>query len=318
MNTLDLESFKQARWERNCQLAAVTVLLYEYAITFSDEVQFFWRKRWSFGKLLFLWSRYYSIAFNIGNATVFLQQHPSYDLCNRFFHWQNTGASLQVITTHVILELRLYAMYSSSKRILALFILLMACEITVMGVVFGFPKQGLVGTNNPRPGLYLCADGDPPNHVHWVSYYWTAILIIEGILLSLSLYKAYINHRTGAGGSLMKILTRDSVLYFVFIFWIYCANQIIWLANDLTLNEIGTGFSFCISAILANRLMIAVRSNFYRGHNHAGYGARDIISTVPTLDFNHNETMLTTALTTAVFRPSVHIELESFSETRGF
>ncbi len=82
-----------------------------------------------------------------------------------------------------------------------------------MGVIFGTPKEGEVGTNNPAPGVLICADGDPEN-MHWISYYWTATLSLEFILLSLSLYKSWLNYRTGAGGNLMKILTRDSVLYF--------------------------------------------------------------------------------------------------------
>ena len=38
---------------------------------------------------------------------------------------------------------------------------------------------------------------------------------MDSILLGLSLYKAILNYRTGAGGGLMRVLTRDSVLYFV-------------------------------------------------------------------------------------------------------
>ena len=34
---------------------------------------------------------------------------------------------------------------------------------------------------------------------------------------------------------------------------------------QITLNELGTGFSFCISAILANRLMLTVRSTYFNG-----------------------------------------------------
>lgn len=105
-------------------------------------------------------------------------------------------------------------MYSSSKKVLVILLLCIAADATTMGVIFGISKPGGVGTNNPVPGVFICADADPP-HVHWVSYYWTAALIIETVLLSLSLYKSWQNFRTGAGGNLMRVLTRDSVLYFV-------------------------------------------------------------------------------------------------------
>jgi len=231
-------------------------------ITSSDEIELFWGKKWSFGKCIFLWSRYYGLIFNIGNAIVFLQEHASRRLCDNFFHWQNSGASLQVITTHIILELRLYAMYQSSKVILALFICITITEAAVMGVFVWVPIRGLQDTNRPSYGLQICADGDPP-HRHWVVFYWTSLLTIESILLSLSCYKAFLYYKRGTGGNIMRLLTRDSLLYFIFIFGIYLGNQLIWLHNDITINEVGTGFSFCISAILANRLMLTVRSSYF-------------------------------------------------------
>jgi len=133
-----------------------------------------------------------------------------------------------------------------------------------MGVIFGVPKAGVIGTNNPATGVFICADGDPLNGDHWVAFYWTAILCIESILLSLSLYKAWQYRNQKEGGGLMRALTRESVLYFVAIFWVYLANQILWLRNRLTLNELGTGYSFVISVISANRLMIAVRSTYFQ------------------------------------------------------
>ncbi|THG97092.1 hypothetical protein EW026_g4844 [Hermanssonia centrifuga] len=65
--------------------------------------------------------------------------------CARFFHWQNTGAGLQAITTHIILQLRIYAMYGSSKIILAVCVFLTMAEALAIGIVFGIPKQGSVG-----------------------------------------------------------------------------------------------------------------------------------------------------------------------------
>jgi len=133
-----------------------------------------------------------------------------------------------------------------------------------MGVIFGTPKAGVIGTNNPAPGVFVCADGDPLNGEHWVAFYWTTILCIEFILLLLALYQAWKYRNQIEGGGLMRSLTRQSVLYFVTIFWIYLANQILWIRNRLTLDELGTGYSFVISVIFANRLMITVRSpNYY-------------------------------------------------------
>lgn len=64
------------------------------------------------------------------------------------------------------------------------------------------------------PGNFICADADPADGSHWVVYYWASILVVEGILLGLALFKAW-QHRPGSGGSaLMLHLTRDSTIYF--------------------------------------------------------------------------------------------------------
>jgi len=225
---------------------------------------------------------------------------------------------LQTVTTHIILEVRLYAMYGNSKKILALLLLLLIAEATAMGVVFGIPNQSLIGTDTPFSGLFICADGDPLDGSHWVAYYWTAILIIESIFLSLSLYKAWTYRKTGEGGSLMRTLTRDSVIYFVLIFGIYLANLALWLKNRLTLDELGTGYSFVISSILANRLLIAVRVNYYTKdeerdppHSSIYFADLDIYNTMRTKT-QHRTTQGRS------LDESGEIELDTFDDRRGF
>ncbi|KAK0466188.1 uncharacterized protein EV420DRAFT_815032 [Desarmillaria tabescens] len=212
------------------------------------------QRRWSLVKILFLWSRYYGVAFNVSNAVIYLYLYPSLNVSSTFFYWQNTGASLQVITSH---ELRLYAMYGNSCKILGLFVVMTVLECLTMGLIFGLPGSGTIGTNEPIPGLFMCADADPPDH-HWIVYYWVAVLIIESILLSLALRQAWLHRPSASGSDLMRKLTRDSVIYFLVLFGIYLTNLIFWIRNRITLNEFGTAFAFVISSLFANRLLSEV------------------------------------------------------------
>jgi len=261
---VDFEALVQARWKRNAYLACAALILYEYFLQLDAEVQYFWKQKWSVAKFLFIWNRYYSLAYNISNAVVFMQPNPSFELCSNFFHWQDTGASLQVVTTHIILELRLWAMYGNNMKFLFIFIALTLGEVLAMGLVFGLPNQKLLGTNEPFPGVFICADGDPTDGTHWVVYYWIAIVIVEFTLLVLALFKAW-QHRASKGGSaLMRELTQDSMIYFIIIFWIYIANTVLWFINRFTLDELGTSFAFVVSSIFANRLLISVRSAYFK------------------------------------------------------
>jgi len=310
---IDVEAFREAGWERTSYLCMAALLTFEYFLQLGNEVEYFWQKRWSFGKCLFLWSRYYSLLYNAVNAIFFMQPNPSLDLCTTFFHAQNTCTAVQMVTTHVILELRLYAMYGRSKRILALLISLISCEATAMGVLFGIAKAGVIGTNNPAEGVFICADSDPTDGSHWIMYYWVSVLTIESCLLSLALYQAWIHRHRVHGGGLMRALTRDSVLYFIMIFWIYLVNLVLWAHNRITLDELGTSYSLVISVILANRLMIGVRSSYYQ--NEAA-----TITTMQSIAFN-NELSRNSALPQANQMradETFEVELDRFDAEHGF
>ncbi|KAJ7612114.1 hypothetical protein FB45DRAFT_843411 [Roridomyces roridus] len=276
---IDYTEWTQTQWERNCQLSAAVIVFIEYVLQLTNEYDLFWAKKWTLAKCLFLWSRYYSLGYNIANAVVFMQYNASVAVRTNFFHWQNGGAILQYITTQIILSLRIYAMYGRSKKVLAFLTFMVLAEIAAMVVLFEVPKAGLVGTNNPSLDLFICADGDPP-HVHWEAYVPVITLITESILLSFAVNKALQQYMSGTpGGRILPKLTRESVFFFCAIVGVHVANLTIWMINtvgflvapsiispdifsfQLTVNELVTGFSFAIPAVLANRLLISVRQH---------------------------------------------------------
>ncbi|KAK7018298.1 hypothetical protein R3P38DRAFT_1297044 [Favolaschia claudopus] len=266
----------QAQWERNCQLAAAIILAYEYFLHLPKEINLFWRRRWTIAKGLFIWSRYYSLAFNSGNAIIFMQSHPSEELCvvsvgvklngrfypffefrcAKFFRWQNCGAIIQPTTTQLILSLRIYAMYARNRKILLFLCIVILGQIIGQVILFDVPRAGLVAENNPALGLYICADGDPPN-VHWMAYVPLINILAESIFLSLALFKAYQQRKIP--GRIIPRLTKESIFFFVAILGLHTANLTVWMINNLTTNELVTGFAFSIPAALANRLLISAR-----------------------------------------------------------
>ena len=117
---------------------------------------------------------------------------------------------------------------------------------TLLHVLVGFDMKLIANAdgNNPAPGVYICADGDPAGD-HRTAYSWIGILTGESILVCLSLYKGWQDRRTGYGSDTLRMLTRESVFYFVAyvrqtsscesgthsscrIFWIYMLNQVMW------------------------------------------------------------------------------------------
>ncbi|KAG6841715.1 hypothetical protein C0991_007987 [Blastosporella zonata] len=222
--------------------------------------------------------------------------------CKRFFHWQNVGTSMQVMVTHIILQLRLYAMYGSTRKMLIFFLGLTCGEVIILAVggSLGLRDPRRITTNEPFPNVFICAIAEPHTSQRWSVYFFAVTIFIEAILLVLALRKAWIFRPSVAGFTLMQQLTRDSAMYFFIIFSVYLANLVIWAINRITLNELGVPFAFIFSSIFTNRLLIRVR--------RAYYVTDDDVSSVPSLLFNDS-------IPTPAARGEA--ELRMFNETIG-
>ncbi|KAI0341030.1 hypothetical protein BDW22DRAFT_317372 [Trametopsis cervina] len=262
---VDSTAYSQVRLERNAYLASACFITYEYFLQLENEYELFWKKRWTLGKCLFLWNRYYSLVFNIYNAYAFLNGRPSFHVSTSYLLWQDIGSVIQAVTTHIILELRIYAMYGNTRVMFHVCVCLALLEAIVCGILLALQYPHLIGTNNPAPGVFICADADPPNH-YWGAYYYISMLTLESILLGLAVYKGFRNYRSCLKGGLMSVLLRGSIIYFIIIFCVYTVNMIISFVNILTLDELATSFAFTIPSVLASRLLITVREKYYLVH----------------------------------------------------
>ncbi|TFY64119.1 hypothetical protein EVG20_g6051, partial [Dentipellis fragilis] len=182
--------------------------------------------------------------------------------CFIFFKWQNIGSIIQVLTIHIILELRLYVMYKGVRAVEVLLLILPIAETIIFSVIFSMPPK-IVEPQNPAPPMVICIHGDIPGRP-WGVIYYVVVLATESILLVLSLCKAWRYRKDDLLGGMFELIPRDSAYYFALIFWVYIANLIIWIYNIPTINEVGTGFASALSSILADRLAISIRSAHYR------------------------------------------------------
>lgn len=147
------------------------------------------------------------------------------------------SAELPIDVHPATLALRVYAMYGNTRTLLVLCSGLLINEVIVVAIIWGYPHGGLkvpgkrLGghcrhvlsvteifllasqLSTPAPGVHICVESDPRGK-HWISYYWTAILVVESTLLSLSLYKGWQNFRSKYTTRALRLMTRDSILFF--------------------------------------------------------------------------------------------------------
>lgn len=247
---------------RYSQLASGTIILYDHLVTLDDEVELIWKSSWSWGKGLFIINRYYAMISVIVNTYGLFSPHLSNAFCLNFFRWQGWTGLIACMIAEVILQMRLYAMYSLNKKVLAVmggcFIVATAASATVMGTVL----SRITAVAYPlTPNLIFCV---PSNISHHFFAFWIPMLAFETLLCGMALYKGYETFRSSGsrfrtGRHLVGILIRDSILYFLVMFATYLTNLLVWITASQNLLEIPIGFSVALSCVMGNRIVLNVR-----------------------------------------------------------
>ncbi|KAJ7794415.1 hypothetical protein B0H14DRAFT_3497009 [Mycena olivaceomarginata] len=201
-------------------LAGLTWILHDYFVTLEDEIRYIWPQRLSFSKFMFFWIRYYSIAlllFDVIQIHVFARPGiTSNNLCVAMDTIIRVVGAVSLWSVEIIMQLRVYALYSCSKRIAAINLVLFA------GSIIGF-MWILIYNHSRRASviagaIHLGLPGCPSIHsgIEWAQ--WVPATIYEGILFGFALFKTcettISSLRQDGTLSLYTILLRDNILYF--------------------------------------------------------------------------------------------------------
>ncbi|KAF8581857.1 hypothetical protein K439DRAFT_194776 [Ramaria rubella] len=208
-----------------------------------------------------------SIVYSKSLFCVFLCYYPScslfprfshrFSICRKNFYWEAVSTIVTVVSAEVVLAARIYAVYDFNKRLLVALITMGAVESVLCLTIslFSLPKMRPI----PFPGQTGCYLVTVPSFTFLT---WIPALIVEIILLSLMLYRAWGIYIERGKSSLIRLLVRDSILYFSTNVAILLLNTVIW-ANDQTVIESVTSWALAIPCTMISRLLLNMRSQYY-------------------------------------------------------
>jgi len=182
-----------------------------------------------------------------------------------------------MITADAVMLLWVHAIWSRNKKVLLVTATLFVAEIISVTVLLGIGFTG--EENKPRiipliEKLHMPLTTDQPcapfslPMTFWKC--WIPIATFEGILLGLTVFKAYQQYqeylRRGKdrdGGSIREMLLKNSLLQVLAIFLAYLACCITWLTSEPDRTPDILGFAVVFSITMCCRLMLRIRDSFY-------------------------------------------------------
>ncbi|KAH7917712.1 hypothetical protein BV22DRAFT_1052241 [Leucogyrophana mollusca] len=191
-------------------VAALVVALYDHVQSFAQEVEF-------------IWNRYLGNAMLIAGATVSVSHVLSDRVCYGLLEFEAWGTLMCAWVVQGVMQLRIFAMYHGSKKICILLGVFFFAEIVTTAAVLWFnvgPKSPFGAASTIVITNRLCVATGVRGNFMVMTY--VPILCFDVLLFCLaariSAKDALDVIRSGGVGrvsSLMKVLARDSLIYFL-------------------------------------------------------------------------------------------------------
>lgn len=226
--------------------------------------------------MLFFLNRYYTLFATLFNTYGLFTTSLSNNFCVRFLYWQGYTGIIGCILAQAILQMRIYALYLLDKHILALTVITCTLCATTSAIVMGHVLNQ-VTVHTSVLGTPFCF----PDGVATLFYsFWIPILFSEALLFGLVLFKGFKTlsldtsgqslqgRRPGCwrwsssfrtGRALVRMMVRDSVLYFLAMFAIYFGTMMVWVLGRASLLQVPIGFTAAMSCVLSNRIIFNIR-----------------------------------------------------------
>jgi len=242
-------------------LASCVMLFYDIMLTFGEEVERVWLKKFSHFTVLWFLNRYLS---PLGYIVIIVSFNDSWsqDVCNRYVLYPEALKCVTAFIIGVIFIIRLYAIYSRSFLVLFLGVCLLAAEIAVK--IWAFTD----GTSLIMPpgfvGCILIG-----RHYSRFVFTWVAELVFDSVVVYLTFWRTAMHNRelSGNATSLYNLILRDGLVYFGVIFVANLATVLIFLLAPPNLKAMSASFSTLITSLMVSRLILNLRDAGTRDDN---------------------------------------------------
>lgn len=195
--------------------ASFVILVWDHALTFSDEVEYIWKGRKGPIIYLFIFNRYFTPLGFIVNLYAYLSPSWTVERCARFIRYEGCTVAIAIEVVGLMMLLRINALYPTQKWITAslAFLLLVETIVNVWLISRGQPVL-----HNEASGIHACTMVFDPAISSAASVSAWYPLLYDTIVLGLTINRTFPPIRQKQAGIIVKKLLEDGLLYFSVIF----------------------------------------------------------------------------------------------------
>lgn len=257
-----LIEFERERVEgKRLLFACLTVLLYDYCLTFGDEITFVWLKGTAFSvaKALFWLNRYWPIANYVVRAWLFSHSFLSPYLC-KILPFTGWSSVINFAVVEIVLMLRVWALYDRSRWVIVFFGFLFVGGLSGSFALRKVRPEGVDLAEPPPISLTRCVRSGPDEYF----FLYTIGLIIETTIFIFLVSKAW-THAVGPHKTpMITVLLRQGAIYYAVVLLTLTVVIISTVVQPMFAPVADSNLIVAITSIACNRLILSLRGVYFK------------------------------------------------------
>ncbi|KAG1735944.1 uncharacterized protein EDB91DRAFT_546988 [Suillus paluster] len=255
--------FMEDVWvRRSFSSAGHTLLVYDFCLTFSDEIWYIWNAPWTVVKVMFLINRYGNLA---GQTFIRLEEagllaHNSQEFCQHFALSTSYFMILSSESIHILVLMRAWAIWGTRTGVSKI---LVGSYVSYVLILLGAATYG--ASHSPDAKFHyldliqICV-GAMPKYV-WTCYVGSFVLDIGVFVLTMQSLRRYSrDFECLYPSKLLHLLVRDAIVFFVISMFNDAMILSSWTAYSHNPKYfLAKGFSCPLLSVAGQRLVLNLR-----------------------------------------------------------
>ncbi|OAX32451.1 hypothetical protein K503DRAFT_805218 [Rhizopogon vinicolor AM-OR11-026] len=208
---VSLDSLKYFTIHKIVAVAVTSSWVYDYFLTFADEIAFLTQSQWKWTKLLYVVCRYLTSIFLSLEMLMVLQPTMSIHMCQVLYSVNAYLGTIIVFCADVVFVVRACAIWEHRRSIVVLFLVTTAMYIIAAAAVLSISRASpYTITKSPIPvtSCYDTSDGIV------IIIIYVILAVSEAQVLGFAVYKAATSYwRVGNRNRLLEQLIHHNVIY---------------------------------------------------------------------------------------------------------
>ncbi|KAF7775878.1 hypothetical protein Agabi119p4_4271 [Agaricus bisporus var. burnettii] len=240
-------------------LASLTILVFDWMLTFPSEVELVWGSKWSAMTILYFLTRYIPFVYLPANTRYIFNEGFTLSECKMLYSTVSSLFWIGILFAQLILTIRTWVIWGKSKKLAYWLFGLYGSVCIIIVTLSTFHLEGTL--HGPGETYSNSCDATTQKSSRCLGAALTILAAYETVILTLIVVRGLSSHWPMGRSRLVKTIYCDGIRFYIYLFALGITNLVLIfrLPEYMTISLMLEGACY---SVLSCRVILHIRQEF--------------------------------------------------------